>query len=98
MTVYKQKNVLMDSLDTLAVSDFMRSKTERVQLAKQVVNTLADYPFITAKMRSRQILAQFKVSCARNALRSYVYGIMGYNDAVLSATADLECAFSLLSK
>ena len=78
------------------MAQLINTKAERLELAKQLLSELVEYPFVTNTKSERITLAQFRVGCARNAVRLYLYGVMSFKVAFISAESDIETALGLL--
>lgn len=97
MRTDKQKNILCDCLDMIAIAGFLPTRKERIELAETLINELNNYPFVSAKMRDAVIFAYWKVNCTRNMLRAYISNRVPFHIAFTTAKRELEAAFSILT-
>lgn len=97
MRTDRQKNILTDCMDIIALAGFMRNRKERVEMAQTLINELCNYPFISARMGDKVIWVYLKVDCARNVLRAYTCNYVPFHVAFASAKKDIEIAFSILT-
>ena len=92
----KQKRVLTDCLDLMALVPHLEADNARCKLAQDIVDTLGDYPRTQPGCGCDELGAYLLVSSSRNAAKLAMLEVVTYPNAFNAIQSCLEHALGLL--